>query len=74
MNASFCYFHIVELLWRAPELLRNPIPARGTQKGDVYAFGIILEEIMLRGGPYDTARATLSPRGKIHVLYPGNHI
>ncbi|XP_035232543.1 guanylate cyclase 32E-like [Stegodyphus dumicola] len=41
------------LLWRAPELLRmlNP-PPRGTQKGDVYAFGIILFEIMGRIGPW----------------------
>ncbi|XP_072029839.1 speract receptor-like [Amphiura filiformis] len=41
------------LLWRAPELLRDPNPPpEGTQKGDVYAFGIILYEIVLRTGPY----------------------
>lgn len=40
-------------LWRAPELLRltNP-PARGTQKGDVYSFGIVLFEIIGRNGPW----------------------
>ncbi|XP_064478005.1 guanylate cyclase 32E-like isoform X2 [Ornithodoros turicata] len=44
------------LLWRAPELLRlmNP-PARGTQKGDVYSFGIILFEIIGRSGPWGNA-------------------
>ncbi|XP_055856918.1 atrial natriuretic peptide receptor 1 [Episyrphus balteatus] len=45
-------------LWIAPELLPLTIlpgnPA--TQKGDVYSFAIILEEIVVRGGPYETAR------------------
>ncbi|XP_075726220.1 guanylate cyclase 32E-like [Rhipicephalus microplus] len=41
------------LLWRAPELLRSPSPpARGTQKGDVYSFGIVLYEIIGRQGPW----------------------
>lgn len=40
-------------LWRAPELLRDErAPACGTQKGDVYAFGIVLYEIVGRGGPW----------------------
>ncbi|KAJ8974726.1 hypothetical protein NQ317_000392 [Molorchus minor] len=38
-------------LWRAPELLRDPNPpARGTQKGDVYSFAIVLYEIIGRAG------------------------
>ena len=44
-----------KLLWRAPELLRNMKEGgqgRGSQKGDVYSFGIILFEIYGRQGPY----------------------
>ncbi|XP_059225614.1 atrial natriuretic peptide receptor 1 [Stomoxys calcitrans] len=55
------YFNIcicVEFMWIAPELLPLTVfpgnPA--TQKGDVYSFAIILEEIVVRGGPYETAR------------------
>lgn len=44
------------LLWKAPELLRemdNPNgTVGGTQKGDVYAFGIVLYEIIGRKGPF----------------------
>ncbi|XP_017774638.1 PREDICTED: receptor-type guanylate cyclase gcy-28-like [Nicrophorus vespilloides] len=46
--------HYHKLLWVAPELLPLTvvpgIPA--TQKGDVYSFAIILEEIILRAGPF----------------------
>ncbi|XP_043849640.1 retinal guanylyl cyclase 2 [Dromiciops gliroides] len=44
-----------ELLWTAPELLRGPEgPWRGTFKGDVYSFAIILQEVLARGPPYCT--------------------
>lgn len=47
-------FIILELLYRAPELLRsgpaNMVP--GTPKGDVYSFGVILYEIHTRHGPF----------------------
>ncbi|XP_046988319.1 guanylate cyclase 32E-like [Schistocerca americana] len=40
-------------LWRAPELLRcEHFPPRGTQKGDIYSFGIVLYEIVGRSGPW----------------------
>lgn len=47
-----------ELLWVAPEILSViVIPGTpATQKGDVYSFAIILEEIVVRGGPYESVR------------------
>ncbi|ELU18379.1 hypothetical protein CAPTEDRAFT_181752 [Capitella teleta] len=44
---------LIQLLWTAPELLRDPIlRAKGTQKGDVFSFAIIMQEIVVRGHPY----------------------
>ncbi|KAF5306158.1 hypothetical protein FQR65_LT07434 [Abscondita terminalis] len=41
------------LFWKAPEILRNlPANLRGTQKGDIYAFAIILYELIGRRGPF----------------------
>jgi hypothetical protein len=42
-----------ELLWTAPELLRDEeLLAKGSQKGDVFSCGIIMQEIIVRGHPY----------------------
>lgn len=41
------------MLWKAPEILRDPYaPVGGTFKGDVYAFAIIMHEIIGRRGPF----------------------
>jgi len=41
------------MLWKAPELLRSSSAfIRGSQKADVYAFAIILHEIIGRKGPF----------------------
>ena len=64
-NSQNCLcFRSPDLLWKAPELLRaDPdAPIRGTQKGDVYAFGIILFEILARQEPFGTYQ--MDPKGK----------
>ncbi|XP_021348353.1 atrial natriuretic peptide receptor 1-like [Mizuhopecten yessoensis] len=49
--------NINKLLWTAPEILRtynNTLHCPVTyQKGDTYSFGVILQEIVLRGCPFD---------------------
>ena len=46
----------------APELLRmEDPPVNGTPKGDVYSFGIIMQEILFRSYPYSTC--DLTPEG-----------
>ena len=53
------------LLWKAPELLRSNVrEVCGSQKGDVYAFAIILYEMMGRKGPW----------GDTHYSSRGKHI
>uniref|UniRef100_A0AAY4CYI6 Guanylate cyclase n=1 Tax=Denticeps clupeoides TaxID=299321 RepID=A0AAY4CYI6_9TELE len=50
-------------LWRAAELLRMECPpGRGTQKGDVYSFGIILQEVAQRRGAFYLEGESLSPK------------
>ncbi|XP_068778711.1 atrial natriuretic peptide receptor 1 isoform X1 [Struthio camelus] len=59
-------------LWTAPELLRMEAPpARGTQKGDVYSFGIILQEIALRNGVFYVEGLDLSPKEIVERVKSG---
>uniref|UniRef100_A0A3P9QH61 Guanylate cyclase n=1 Tax=Poecilia reticulata TaxID=8081 RepID=A0A3P9QH61_POERE len=42
-----------DLLWSAPELLRDPsLRRKGTFFGDVYSFSIIVQEIVSRSSPF----------------------
>lgn len=56
MLVTFLYV-LPDMLWMAPEILveKNKdegafVP--GTQKGDVYSFAIIVQEILYRNGPF----------------------
>ncbi|KAM6972862.1 atrial natriuretic peptide receptor 1 [Aplochiton taeniatus] len=50
-------------LWTAPELLRAETPSPcGTQKGDVYSFAIILQELALLQGVFYLENNPLSPK------------
>ncbi|KAJ8000203.1 hypothetical protein DPEC_G00202400 [Dallia pectoralis] len=50
-------------MWTAPELLRAECPPPcGTQKGDIYSFGIILQELALLKGVFYIEGETLSPK------------
>lgn len=42
---------LLELLWTAPELLRNPVRG-GSYAGDVFSFSIIIQEVIARTLPY----------------------
>ena len=59
----------LELLWTAPEHLRcqHGIPScscdctfdcdNGSQKGDIYSFAIIMQEIIMKQPPFDITPA-----------------
>ncbi len=43
------------MLCKAPEQLRNPNNPL-TKEGDIYAVGIIMQEVVMRGLPFETER------------------
>ena len=42
--------------WTSPELLKEPQGYYGTQKGDVFSFGVIMAEIITRERPYSDSQ------------------
>ena len=59
-------FYLLELFWTAPEHLRDP-NYPGSQPGDVYSYGIILQEIILRDLPYSMFEI-LQPKGELIIV------
>jgi guanylate cyclase, other len=57
--------HFRSLFWKSPELLRSP-NVYGSQKGDTYAFAIILYEICGRRGPFGST--DLEPKNIIDLV------
>ncbi|KAG7199229.1 hypothetical protein KM043_018098 [Ampulex compressa] len=56
-----------DLLWTAPELLRHSsLRKKGTQPADVYSFGIIMQEVVVRGEPF--CMLALSPEDIIEKV------
>lgn len=58
------------LLWAAPEILRVSnckYPLSSSQKGDVYSFGIIIQEIVLRGCPFLMERDQKTVEGQFCI-------
>lgn len=50
---NFNHVFAVDLLWTAPELLRNEtLMKKGSQQGDIYSFAIIMQEVVVRGEPF----------------------
>uniref|UniRef100_A0A3P8WPP1 Guanylate cyclase n=1 Tax=Cynoglossus semilaevis TaxID=244447 RepID=A0A3P8WPP1_CYNSE len=59
-------------LWTSPELLRTECPPTGgTQKGDIYSFGIILQEVALMRGVYFLDTQTLTPKEIVQGVSQG---
>uniref|UniRef100_A0A8C8FMN1 Guanylate cyclase n=1 Tax=Oncorhynchus tshawytscha TaxID=74940 RepID=A0A8C8FMN1_ONCTS len=62
-NMEDTHAYYARKLWAAPELLRSDSPPPcGTQKGDIYSFGIILQELALLRGVFHVEGETLSPK------------
>lgn len=56
-------YAMLDLLWTAPEHINiSKVEREGfSQKGDVYSYGILLQEMSFRSEPY--SRKMLQPKG-----------
>ena len=64
-------FPSADLLWTAPEHLRDPLlQAKGSEKGDIFALGIILQETALRSAPYSSSDLSYAGIYSFPLLVP----
>ena len=68
-SSNLCFSDTFEgLLWCAPEILRDNFALpRGTQKGDIYSFAIILQECHTRNGPW--SENELGVEGRYSIIF-----
>ena len=67
------YINITGDLWTAPEILRmrdaeSSTILQGTSLADIYSFGVIIQEIVTREGPYAAQLCHLDAQGKTRML------
>ena len=67
------YINITGDLWTAPETLRmrdteSSTILQGTPLADIYSFGVIIQEIVTREGPYAAQLCYLDAQGKTRML------
>ena len=64
------------MYWTAPELLRDAqLSPKGSQKGDVYSFAVILYELFYRTSPYcDEQMIPRGERGRRGVVREGGSV
>lgn len=67
VHENMRHAHYRKQLWKAPELLRNPTML-GNQKTDVYAFAIILHEIIGKHGPFGIDATSLKPEDVVDSI------
>ena len=65
-------YSFLELLWVAPELIKDYKCFGKSKEGDVYSYGIILSEILSREDPY--AEYEMEPQGKFRSFYSKNRL
>ena len=61
-----------DLLWTAPEMLRDHLHGDvGTQRGDVYSFAIIMQELVLVTKPFAMVELTAQgmQKSNVYILY-----